>query len=412
MVKEISFIHAADLHLDSPFKGLAQTPESIFKDIRDSTFRTLDHLVETAIEKHVDFVLLVGDLFDNDVQSLKAQVRLRDAFEKLNNHDISVYISYGNHDYRKGNIHSVTYPENVHVFQNETVTHFTYYKNGERIVNIYGFSYERRSITEKKVTEYMVTDETIPFHIAMLHGSLQSNTTHDTYAPFQLQELVDKPFDYWALGHIHQRDVLKMDPPVIYSGNTQGRHRLENGEKGCYHVTLSEAQPQINFVPLQAIEFYNMTIQTDAMTDVYALEKYIQTAIQQLDHTVPLLIHITFIGSHDRLLKWEKQNDLTECIELVNEWGIKQPYWRYVFKYYVNMQSMIDDEHILGDPFVQELLQQFDTQTMTDYTDPLFNHRQARRYLEHLSRTEIKAIQKDARQLLLQELRREGGGEN
>lgn len=144
MVNEISFIHAADLHLDSPFKGLAQTPESIFKDIRNSTFRALAHLVETAIERNVDFVLLVGDLFDNDVQSLKSQVRLRDAFEKLNDHDISVYISYGNHDYRKGNIHSVTYPENVHIFQNETVTHFTYYKNGERAANIYGFSYESR----------------------------------------------------------------------------------------------------------------------------------------------------------------------------------------------------------------------------------------------------------------------------
>src|SRR5699024_9663594 len=106
--KEIIFIHAADLHLDSPFKGMSSVPESIFSEIRQSTFAAFDHLIEEAIERQVDFVLLVGDLFDNEKQSLKAQVHLRDAFKKLHRHGINVYLSYGNHDFIKGNRHPMT----------------------------------------------------------------------------------------------------------------------------------------------------------------------------------------------------------------------------------------------------------------------------------------------------------------
>src|SRR5690625_3427526 len=98
MANKISFIHAADLHLDSPFKGLTDLPEEIFTKVKESTFEALENLVQTAIDRKVDFILLVGDLFDHERQSLKAQVRLRRAFEDLMEHEINVYLSYGNHD--------------------------------------------------------------------------------------------------------------------------------------------------------------------------------------------------------------------------------------------------------------------------------------------------------------------------
>lgn len=412
MIDQLSFIHAADLHLDSPFKGLAHTPEPIFNDIRDSTFKALHHLVEAAIKKNVDFVLLAGDSFDNEVQSLKAQIRLRDAFEKLNDYHIHVYISYGNHDYKKGNIHSVTYPENVHVFPDEKVTHFTYYKNNKKAASIYGFSYESRSVTEKKVSEYTVEDQTVPFHIAMLHGSLQSNTTHDTYAPFQLHELTKQPFDYWALGHIHQKEILQMNPPVIYSGNTQGRHRGESGERGCYHVVLSKTQPVISFVPLHAIQFNNVTLETEAITDIYEVEQQLQQKIKQLDYPLPLLILVTFRGNHDQLNQWETQNYLTESIELVNEWGLEQPNWRYVYKHRLDKLTRIDETSIEADQFIKELLKQFETEPVAEYIEPLYNHPRGRKYLEHLSHAEFAPIKKAAHQLLLQELRGKGSENN
>lgn len=220
MSGKISFIHAADLHLDSPFKGLANVPASIFKEICESTFVALDRLVSVAIDKKVDFVLIVGDLFDNEKQGIKAQIRLRKAFEELKEHQINVYVSYGNHDHINGNIHPVTYPDNVFIFSSEKVSQFIYKRNHQPIAQIYGFSYENRAVLTNKAQEYIVADRSIPFHIAMLHGSIQKNTVHDVYAPFQKSDLFQKDFDYWALGHIHQREVLGERPPVVYPGNT------------------------------------------------------------------------------------------------------------------------------------------------------------------------------------------------
>src|SRR5690625_446737 len=127
---KISFIHAADLHLDSPFKGLTRLPDVVFETIRQSTFHAFDRLIQTAINKNVDFVLLVGDLFDNERQGSKAQVHLRKSFERLEQYGINVYLSYGNHDYVNGNKHRISYPKNVHIFPNEMVSSFIYKKNG------------------------------------------------------------------------------------------------------------------------------------------------------------------------------------------------------------------------------------------------------------------------------------------
>src|SRR5690625_4101688 len=179
MENSISFIHAADLHLDSPFKGLTHIPDSIFYDVRESTFTALDNLVTTAINKQVDFVLLVGDLFDNENQSLKAQVRLRKAFEKLKSHHINVYLSFGNHDYINGNIHPIVYPDNVYIFPNENITAVNFKKNNEPVASIYGFSYENRSLKKNKANNYKIQNRAIPFHIAMLHGTINGNKDHD-----------------------------------------------------------------------------------------------------------------------------------------------------------------------------------------------------------------------------------------
>src|SRR5690625_4544423 len=97
MAQQVSFIHAADLHIDSPFKGLTHMPAEIREDVRASTFTALDQLVRTAIAKEVDFVLLVGDIFDHAIHSLKAQVSVRKACEQLHEHNIDVYMSFGNH---------------------------------------------------------------------------------------------------------------------------------------------------------------------------------------------------------------------------------------------------------------------------------------------------------------------------
>src|SRR5690625_3998228 len=172
MNPSISFIHAADLHIDSPFKGMRNAPENVFESVRHSTFDAYDRLIDTALEKAVDFVLIVGDLFDHEQQSLKAQLHVKKGFERLEAADIAVYLSYGNHDYIEGNHYPIEFPENVHTFSEANVTAKPFTKDDETIAHIYGFSYVQRDVRENKATQFTVTNETIPYHIAMLHGTL------------------------------------------------------------------------------------------------------------------------------------------------------------------------------------------------------------------------------------------------
>jgi len=166
MTDTITFIHAADLHLDSPFKGFSDVPEQVFQSMRESTFGAFDKLINTAIEKQVDFIVIVGDLFDENKQSLKAHLHLRDGFIRLQKYSIEVFISYGNHDYIAGNTYPIHYPDNVHIFLHDEVQALPFEKNGHHLANVYGFSYVNRDVKENKAIQYKLIDRSVPYHIA------------------------------------------------------------------------------------------------------------------------------------------------------------------------------------------------------------------------------------------------------
>lgn len=408
MGREISFIHTADLHLDSLFKGLANTPEHIFQEMRESTFRALDRLVQTAIDKKVDFVLIVGDLFDNEAQSLKSQIRLKKAFEALNRHNIYVYMSYGNHDFINGNIHPVTFPENVFIFPDEQVRHFIYEKDGEPLAAIYGFSYENRAVNNKKTTEYEIQRKDVSYHIATLHGSLKSNTAHDVYAPFQLTDLTEKDFNYWALGHIHKREILKENPPIIYPGNIQGRNRKETGEKGCYHVVLSESNVTMSFIPLQAIAFRPLMVDVSACTEAGQMETYIQTALDAIKQDTAQLLDLTLVSDNPKLKQWENDKYVEDIIELINETTAHQQNWTYIFRYAVQTHvSDMDMEQAKGDHFIGELSRHFDETSIQPFMKALYQQKSARKFVDLLTGDEEREVKSEAKSLLLNELLKE-----
>lgn len=410
MSNKISFIHTADLHLDSPFKGLASIPETIFKNVRESTFVALERIVSVAIDRQVDFVLIVGDLFDNERQSLKAQIRLRRAFEELEKHDINVYLSYGNHDHINGNIHPVTYPSNVYVFDSEQVDSFIYERNGEELAEIQGFSYENRVVLNNKTKEFTINNPKIPFHIGMLHGSISSNTDHDTYAPFQLNQLLEQGFRYWALGHIHQRQILKNDPFVVYPGNTQGRSRKEVGEKGCYHVVLTETENKISFIPTQAINFIDLTIDVSLCKEVHDLESKIQKSIENEEIITPQLINLNLKSNNQNLITWKNNFDLEDIIEIVNEKLIDQSMWCYIYNFKVtSLAPKFNESYFQTDHFIGELSRQFEEQSILIHLNDLFNHKQGRKYLEKYSKEKEEQLKEEAKQLLFNELFNAGG---
>lgn len=397
----VTFIHAADLHLDSLFKGLRHVPADIFKEIQESTFTALNHLVDEAINNKVDFVLLAGDLYDHESQSLKAQIRLRRAFERLADKNIAVFLSYGNHDFRKGDSFDVEYPDNVYIFPEESVTCTPFYKNGEAAAAIYGFSYENRAVYENKSAEYERTKDEFPFHIAMLHGSVATNTEHDSYAPFQLKDLLNKRMDYWALGHIHKRQHLHADPPVIYPGNIQGRHRKETGEKGCYLITLSRHQVKQTFLPLQAIRYEEAEVD---IRDCLTPSQTEKAMMRQLpEYSVPTLLYLNITAKENDAFTPD-DNLVQELIEVINESLAEAFPWQYIYRY----QIVLEEESTqLTDAFLKDVLEGADMAFIQEGLNEIYHHKDARKFLSPLTDEDEQTIKTDAYRLLNTLLRKE-----
>lgn len=405
LAPSISFLHAADLHLDSPFSGLSHVPDAIFSEIKDSTFRAFDTLIETAIEKNVDFVLFVGDIFDEANRSVRAQIYFKDGCERLKEHGINVYLSYGNHDFVHDALDVISYPDNVYLFPDETVRFFPYYKDGRLLAHIYGFSYESRAVTENKVVQYEINDASVPFHLAMLHGSMYGNKHHSPYAPFRLNELRKCAFDYWALGHIHERNQLATNPPIIYPGNIQGRHRHETGEKGCYYVQLSKSEQTLQFIPLQSILFQDLTIDVTDSNSIYDIEKRVEQELSRF--VLKTLVHVTFVSETDTILSYEETGALHDLIQVINERNTNASDWIYLYTYKIDVQEEISFQR--DDLFVGEMLQTLEEIRVEEALSDLYYHPLGRQFLRQLPDETIK---KDVKQLLLYELLRSKEGDS
>ncbi|GKV66985.1 MULTISPECIES: DNA repair exonuclease [unclassified Sporosarcina] len=260
-MEAIRFLHTADLHLDSPFKGMAAGPNELAR-LQQSTFSAFDRFIDYAVKVRPDFIVIVGDLYDGEDRSLRAQIRFQQGMQRLYEKEIPVFITYGNHDHLAGSWTRVSFPANVQTFSEE-VEQKQLTIRGEKVF-LHGFSYPQRHVTEPMIADYPVaSDEGI--HIGLLHGSVAGDAEHAVYAPFTVSELQEKNYHYWALGHIHKRQQLAEDPPVVYPGNLQGRHRKEQGIKGFYDVSITRGKTSLNFVRTSDIVFSRLTVSCEGI---------------------------------------------------------------------------------------------------------------------------------------------------
>ncbi|WP_101843405.1 DNA repair exonuclease [Halobacillus sp. Marseille-P3879] len=403
----LKFIHSADLHLDSPFKGRSHFPEHLKEKLRSSTFEAYERLIQQAIHHRVDFVLLAGDLFNEETRSLKAQVKLREGFFRLNQYGIQVYMSYGNHDYLAGAHYPISYPENVHIFDKQVVESIPFCREGEVIAQIYGFSYEEKAVSDKMVSFYHKEGNS-PFHIAMLHGSLETQTDHDVYAPFSMNDLYHSPMDYWALGHIHKSQILSYSPPVIYPGNIQGRSHKESGEKGCYLVEWKDEQFTWRFLPLHSFTYESVEASCYHIEHPQQLEDVIEEAKAKRSFSSPALLKLTLKSSHGRLKKWKSKGVIQEWIELINEREPLEGKWIWIDEVTVEDVPDWDEEELKNSThFAGEFLRNLEDLTPEQFQqsiDPLYSHRRASRWLDHLTEEEKEEVLESAKEMMLQQI--------
>lgn len=400
-MKKITFIHGADLHLDSPMTGLSHLPKKIFERIKESTFTALRTLIDAAIEHKVDFVILAGDLFDEEDRSVRAQTRLRKEMLRLRQHQIKVFIVYGNHDHLNGSWIHLDLPENVHVFKEEV--EMKVFRKENTSVHLYGFSYPVRHVTEN-MTEHYIKKEGADFDIGILHGHGDGTSRHARYAPFQIKDLLEKKFDYWALGHIHKREMLHEVPYIVYPGNIQGRNKKESGSKGCYLVTLTEGDTKLEFIETADVLWEECRI--DAR-DVHSFQDLYLLCLQEIEkkrlYTKGVLLSLSL--SNVSLAEKELAAVINgELLQTLQEEESEEEGFVWPFAIEMVQSRLWNREQLEGESdFYQELFRTFESNDhVTESIRILYEHPAARRFLSEMSEEEKQIMQDRALQTLIQ----------
>jgi len=263
----MKFIHAADVHIDSPLRGLEAYEGAPVQQLRRATREAFERLITLAIDERVDFVIVAGDLFDGPWLDMHTGLWTAGQFRRLADENIAVYLLRGNHDAASKVRQAVRWPENVQSFSTERPETFLDESSGAAV---HGLSFAQREVSQDIAAGY---PDPVPrrFNIGVLHTSLTGSAEHDPYAPTTPEVLVGKGYDYWALGHVHARSEppIREEPYIAFAGNTQGRHIRETGPKGCLLVTVDDAgQIDVQFHATDVLRWHRLEVVLGADDDL------------------------------------------------------------------------------------------------------------------------------------------------
>jgi len=290
------FIHAADVHLDSPLRGLSRYESAPAESIRNACRRAFENLVDLAIEEKVSFVLLAGDLYDGDWKDYSTGIFLSRQMGRLGQHGISVFAVAGNHDAANRMTKALDPPPNMRILSSRKVETIRLDELG---VAIHGRSFGTQHVDENLAAGFLAAERGI-FNIGLLHTSLDGREGHAVYAPCSADDLCAKGYQYWALGHIHTQEFVSEDPWIVFPGCIQGRHIRESGAKGCVLVTVEDAAVSaVEKCPVDVLRWVECSVDltdTAEMREVLELaRKTIENQSQSADGR-PIAMRIRFEG--------------------------------------------------------------------------------------------------------------------
>ncbi len=410
-----SFVHAADLHLDSPFATRNVDNPDLARILRSATFQAFDRVVQLCLEKQVDFLLVAGDVYDGADRSLRAQVRFRDGLQRLDDAGIRSFVVHGNHDPLDGWSSTLEWPSGVHVFGDHVET-FEVEKNGTLLACIQGISYPKRD--ERRNLSLLFNRTGPAFHIALLHANVGSDTGHEPYAPCSLDDLLKSEMDYWALGHVHNKRVLSKNLPfVVYPGNTQGRNIKETGEKGCYLVKVGDdKEVEIEFHATDVIRWttYDLAIH-DLQTEQDLINALDQVCLDISEKASgrPAMARITLSGRSPLFKFLRAPNTVSDLLEILHEMGSSHSPSVWVEQIQLSVGPDIDpmvrmkERDFLGDliRYSRELLGESHLEELVrEDLAPLFESSRIHRYLESPGDRELRELLEEAERICLDSL--------
>lgn len=302
----MKIVHAADLHLDSPLVGLDRYEGAPVERIRLSTRRALSNLVDLCIAEGASLLLLAGDLYDGSWKDYSTGLFFVAEMQRLREAGVAVASVRGNHDAVSQITTHLRLPDNVHDFDTEKAQTRVYEELG---IAVHGQGFASRSVTTDLARSYP-TPLDGALNIGLLHTSVDGRPGHAPYAPTRLGILQDKGYAYWALGHVHQREILSEAPWVVFPGNLQGRHAREAGDKGATVVSVERGAIQsVQHRALDVVRFGALSVDATDAADRHdvldACRAVLEDALERADGRL-LCCRVTVVGrsaAHEALAR-------------------------------------------------------------------------------------------------------------
>jgi DNA repair exonuclease SbcCD nuclease subunit len=353
------FIHTADLHIDSPLRGLEAYEGAPVEQFRAATRVAFENLISLAIEHQVAFVVIAGDLFDGKWQDMKTGLWTAGQFRRLERERIPVYLLRGNHDAASKVRPAVSWPDNVHEFSVRKPETFLVEAFG---VALHGQGFAQQECLDDLAATYPIAVDGL-FNIGVLHTSLTGSPDHDTYAPTSEAVLRSKGYDYWALGHIHQRSEppVSSHPFIGYSGNTQGRKIKELGPRGCLLNTVVDGELETTeFIETDTLRWHRATVDLAEQDDVSDLLAKVRQGIAACHASgagrfsaIRVVVRGASAAHRELVHAVRREETLAEIRNLANEFDDEV----WIEKIKLETQTPIDIDRLrAGSDLVAELL--------------------------------------------------------
>lgn len=289
------FIHAADIHLDSPLQGLSAYENAPVEQLRSATRQAFKDLVNAAISEKVSFMVIAGDLYDGDWRDYNTGIFFAGQMGRLAHAGIPVYVLHGNHDAESEMTKRLVLPENVTVFSSRSSN---VHKLEQYKVALHGQSFASKAVGDNLAAAYKAPVKGY-YNIGVLHTALEGYVEHPFYAPCTVNELHAKGYDYWALGHVHQFQQWDGASTIVFPGNLQGRHVKETGRKGAVSVTVDDSgHSAVERLYLDVLRWEVLKVD---VTDCQSFEDAIRKVARGLagllqEDNVPRAVRVVFEG--------------------------------------------------------------------------------------------------------------------
>lgn len=330
--ERIRFVHAADLHLDAPFKGVDATDRRVGDALIASTYDALDALVEVCLERHADFLVIAGDVYNARERSLRAEFAFRDACVRLADAGIAVFVARGNHDPANSRSAGLSLPESVHVFSENEVERIVFEREGRPRCAVYGRSF-RTAAESANLAAGFRRDPADGIAVGVLHANVGGRTDYEPYAPCSLEDLKAARMDYWALGHIHKPEMLSALPPIVYSGCTQGLTPNESGIRGCRVVTVGPEGAESEFVATSGVVWERGTIPAEGLERLEDVLAGVGAAIDALARSSgerPVIGRLALEGRSRVHTELARPGVLADLLAEVRDVGMGRDPWVWV----------------------------------------------------------------------------------